>query len=122
MEQTKGVMSQAIEQAVKDSQLTKNLPPLKNSKSKMLSVNLCRNRFDLQTNRKYVSNLSMLLSKPQKPLIATEVNSMIEFYGSNIGQSVIAKQSQFGKAYLEKTSAGCYEKSATNFARTHASI
>ena len=31
-----------------------------------------------------------------------EVNSMIEFYGSNIGQSVIAKQSQFGKAYLEK--------------------
>ena len=27
---------------------------------------------------------------------------MIEFYGSNIGQSVIAKQSQFGKAYLEK--------------------
>lgn len=103
MEQTKGVMSQAIEQATKDSLANQELTATQQQQVQDAIGEFMQKSIDLQNQPQVREQFIHAFIETAKTTYSqAEVNSMIEFYGSNIGQSVIAKQSQFGKAYLEK--------------------
>lgn len=103
MEQTKGVMSQAIEQATKDSLANQELTATQQQQVQDAIGEFMQKSIDMQNQPQVREQFIHAFIETAKTTYSqAEVNSMIEFYGSNIGQSVIAKQSQFGKAYLEK--------------------
>ena len=103
MEQTKGVMSQAIEQATKDSLPNQELTATQQQQVQDAIGEFMQKSIDMQNQPQVREQFIHAFIETAKTTYSqAEVNSMIEFYGSNIGQSVIAKQSQFGKAYLEK--------------------
>ena len=103
MEQSKGVMSQAIEQATKDSLANQELTATQQQQVQDAISEFMQKSIDLQNQPQVREQFIHAFIETAKTTYSqAEVNSMIEFYGSNIGQSVIAKQSQFGKAYLEK--------------------
>ena len=103
MEQTKVVMSQAIEQANKDSLANQELTATQQQQVQDAIGEFMQKSIDMQNQPQVREQFIHAFIETAKTTYSqAEVNSMIEFYGSNIGQSVIAKQSQFGKAYLEK--------------------
>ena len=103
MEQTKGVMSQAIEQATKDSLANQELTATQQQQVQDAIGEFMQKSIDMQNQPQVREQFIHAFIETAKTTYSqAEVNSMIEFYSSNIGQSVIAKQSQFGKAYLEK--------------------
>lgn len=103
MEQTKGVMSQAIEQATKDSLANQELTATQQQQAQDAIGEFMQKSIDMQNQPQVREQFIHAFIETAKTTYSqAEVNSMIDFYGSTVGQSVIAKQSQFGKAYVEK--------------------
>ena len=103
MEQSKGVVTQTVQNAIKD-----NLKDQKLSETQQQQIHQVVNDFmqkSLEAKKKTKMReqfINAFIETAKTTYTQAEVNSMIDFYSSTVGQSVIAKQSQFGKAYLEK--------------------
>lgn len=103
MEQSKGVVTQTVQNAIKDNLKDQKLSETQQQQIHQVVNDFMQKSLEAQNQPKMREQFIHAFIETAKTTYSqAEVNSMIEFYGSNIGQSVIAKQSQFGKAYLEK--------------------
>lgn len=103
MEQSKGVVTQTVQNAIKDNLKDQKLSETQQQQIHQVVNDFMQKSLEAQNQPKMREQfINAFIETAKTTYTQAEVNSMIEFYGSNIGQSVIAKQSQFGKAYLEK--------------------
>lgn len=103
MEQSKGVVTQTVQNAIKENLKDQKLSETQQQQIHQVVNDFMQKSLEAQNQPKMREQfIHAFIETAKTTYTQAEVNSMIEFYGSNIGQSVIAKQSQFGTAYLEK--------------------
>lgn len=103
MEQSKGVVTQTVQNAIKDNLKDQKLSETQKQQIHQVVNDFMQKSLEAQNQPKMREQfINAFIETAKTTYTQAEVNSMIDFYGSTVGQSVIAKQSQFGKAYLEK--------------------
>ena len=103
MEQSKGVVTQTVQNAIKDNLKDQKLSETQQQQIHQVVNDFMQKSLEAQNQPKMREQfINAFIETAKTTYTQAEVNSMIDFYGSTVGQSVIAKQSQFGKAYLEK--------------------
>ncbi|QHG08840.1 DUF2059 domain-containing protein [Moraxella osloensis] len=103
MEQSKGVVTQTVQNAIKDNLKDQKLSETQQQQIQQVVNDFMQKSLEAQNQPKMREQfINAFIETAKTTYTQAEVNSMIDFYGSTVGQSVIAKQSQFGKAYLEK--------------------
>lgn len=102
-QQSKGMVDEAVRQA-----FTGNIPADKLSASQKQQLQTVVSDFaqkmlaEQNTPAMRQQLINAYLATAKATYTQAEVNAMIEFYGSPIGQAVTAKQSAFGTAYMQK--------------------
>ena len=103
MEQSKGVVTQTVQNAIKENLKDQKLSETQQQQIQQVVNDFMQKSLEAQNQPKMREQfINAFIETAKTTYTQAEVNSMIDFYGSTVGQSVIAKQSQFGKAYLEK--------------------
>ena len=103
MEQSKGVVTQTVQNAIKDNLKDQKLSETQQQQIHQVVNDFMQKSLEAQNQPKMREQfINAFIETAKTTYTQAEVNSMIDFYSSTVGQSVIAKQSQFGKAYLEK--------------------
>lgn len=103
MEQSKGVVTQTVQNAIKENLKDQKLSETQQQQIHQVVNDFMQKSLEAQNQPKMREQfINAFIETAKTTYTQAEVNSMIDFYGSTVGQSVIAKQSQFGKAYLEK--------------------
>ena len=102
-DQTKGVVSQAVQQSIKENLADQKLTATQQQQLQEAVNDFMQKSLEAQNQPEMREQLiNAFIETAKTTYTQAEVNAMIDFYGSSIGRSVIAKQSQFGKTYLEQ--------------------